>query len=186
VATMLGLVGQVLGAGWSLVQWVLKLAMLAAGGFAFWLTLEWVQRGWYGWAAFGLTIGVLLWGAVAAPFVARQKDAELAQALWARRYELADHSTILLDGARLDRHTELVRFRAALSFGFVTSEQASWWLLAGRDNVLAAGLFYTLLTLVVGWWAFPWGPIATVRAVYRNLRGGERITVGELLAELGA
>lgn len=43
----------------------------------------------------------------------------------------------------------------------------------------------TLWTLLLGWWALPWGPIRTVAALWTNLRGGDRATVGEvaLLAE---
>ncbi len=39
-----------------------------------------------------------------------------------------------------------------------------------------AGLPYSLFTLVAGWWGFPWGPILTVRALYRNFRGGVVLT----------
>jgi hypothetical protein len=38
------------------------------------------------------------------------------------------------------------------------------------------GLRYTLLSLVAGWWGFPWGPMFTVEAVYRNLMGGTDVT----------
>lgn len=39
-----------------------------------------------------------------------------------------------------------------------------------------AGLPYTLLTLVVGWWGIPWGPVWTVQSVLRNSRGGIDVT----------
>ena len=35
---------------------------------------------------------------------------------------------------------------------------------------------YTLLTLILGWWAFPWGPAFTIGAVRDNLRGGHDVT----------
>jgi len=35
---------------------------------------------------------------------------------------------------------------------------------------------YTLLTLILGWWGFPWGPAFTVGAVRDNLRGGQDVT----------
>lgn len=33
---------------------------------------------------------------------------------------------------------------------------------------------YSVLTLVLGWWGFPWGPIYTLGALGRNALGGER------------
>lgn len=35
---------------------------------------------------------------------------------------------------------------------------------------------YTLLTLLLGWWGFPWGPAFTIGAVRDNLRGGHDVT----------
>jgi len=35
------------------------------------------------------------------------------------------------------------------------------------------GLGCSLLTWFIGWWGVPDGPVATVRAIWRNMRGGE-------------
>lgn len=35
---------------------------------------------------------------------------------------------------------------------------------------------YTLLTLALGWWGFPWGPAFTIGAVRDNLGGGQDVT----------
>lgn len=35
---------------------------------------------------------------------------------------------------------------------------------------------YLLLSLVAGWWGFPWGPIYTIECLYRNLCGGIDVT----------
>lgn len=35
---------------------------------------------------------------------------------------------------------------------------------------------YSLVTLALGWWAFPWGPAFTVGAVRDNLQGGRDVT----------
>ena len=45
----------------------------------------------------------------------------------------------------------------------------------GQSRVWA-GLPYTLISLVAGWWGIPWGPIYTIQSVYRNLRGGIDVT----------
>ncbi len=43
------------------------------------------------------------------------------------------------------------------------------------------GWFSTLASMLLGWWGIPLGPIYTVRAVALNLRGGEVVSVGDLL-----
>jgi hypothetical protein len=31
---------------------------------------------------------------------------------------------------------------------------------------------WSLLTGVLGWWGFPWGPVFSVQSIFRNLKGG--------------
>jgi hypothetical protein len=38
------------------------------------------------------------------------------------------------------------------------------------------GLRFTLLSLLVGWWGIPWGPIYTVQSIWINLGGGKDVT----------
>ena len=44
---------------------------------------------------------------------------------------------------------------------------------------------YTLLTLLLGWWGIPWGPIYTIGALITNFSGGKDVTA-EVLASLGS
>jgi hypothetical protein len=37
-------------------------------------------------------------------------------------------------------------------------------------------LLYSLLSLLLGWWGLPWGPIRTLQAVFVNLTGGQDVT----------
>lgn len=46
---------------------------------------------------------------------------------------------------------------------------------AGHGTV-GAGLPFTLVSLLFGWWGFPWGPIYTIETIYRNLCGGIDVT----------
>ncbi len=39
---------------------------------------------------------------------------------------------------------------------------------------------YCLISLLVGWWGIPWGPIWTVSTTYRNLAGGLDVTASVL------
>lgn len=53
---------------------------------------------------------------------------------------------------------------------------------AGESTVIGS-LPYTLLSLFLGWWGFPWGPIYTVQTVFKNFRGGRDVT-NEIAAAL--
>lgn len=46
---------------------------------------------------------------------------------------------------------------------------------AGASRV-TPGLKWTLLTLLVGWWGIPWGPIFSIQCIYTNLTGGKDVT----------
>src|SRR6266852_7285584 len=47
-----------------------------------------------------------------------------------------------------------------------------------HQSRIIKGLPWTLLTLVVGWWGIPWGPIRTVQSLWINLSGGTDVTAG--------
>ncbi len=44
------------------------------------------------------------------------------------------------------------------------------------ESAVAKGMPYTLLSLVAGWWGFPFGFIYTPMSLYTNLRGGKNVT----------
>jgi len=37
-------------------------------------------------------------------------------------------------------------------------------------------LKFTILTMLLGWWGIPWGPIYTIGSIFRNLSGGVDVT----------
>ena len=49
------------------------------------------------------------------------------------------------------------------------------------ESRVGKGASYTLISLICGWWGFPWGPIHTVGSLATNLGGGRDVT-GEILA----
>jgi hypothetical protein len=53
-----------------------------------------------------------------------------------------------------------------------------------NENAVVKGLPWTLLTLVMGWWGIPWGPIYTVSSLVVNLKGGKDVTA-HMLPTLG-
>jgi len=50
------------------------------------------------------------------------------------------------------------------------------YLVRAGENRILKGLPWTLITLLVGWWGIPWGPINTVRTLWTNFHGGEDVT----------
>ena len=60
----------------------------------------------------------------------------------------------------------VMSFRRSSDIYFVTTEQP----------FTRARLGYSLLSLVAGWWGFPWGPIFTFQSLWTNLSGGRNVT----------
>lgn len=44
------------------------------------------------------------------------------------------------------------------------------------ESTFRHGFVYTLISLVLGWWGIPWGPIHTVTSVFSNSFGGKDVT----------
>ena len=53
------------------------------------------------------------------------------------------------------------------------------------DNAVVKGLPFSLLSLVMGWWGIPWGPIYTIQGLWINFSGGKDVTK-EVLASMSA
>ena len=69
-----------------------------------------------------------------------------------------------------------VTYRYALSLFFFTySGQSNVIELAAGQSAWVRGLPYTVLSLLLGWWGLPWGPIRTLQALITNLGGGEDV-----------
>jgi hypothetical protein len=50
------------------------------------------------------------------------------------------------------------------------------------ESATAKGLPFVLLSLVLGWWGFPWGPIYTIATLIANLSGGNDVTAEVIAA----
>jgi hypothetical protein len=51
------------------------------------------------------------------------------------------------------------------------------------ESALSASIGYILLSLFLGWWGIPWGPIYTISSIYTNLTGGKDVTQ-EMMASI--
>ena len=60
----------------------------------------------------------------------------------------------------------VITFRRSSNIHFISHEQ----------NAVFKGIPFTLLSLVLGWWGIPWGPIYTIQGVWVNFKGGKDVT----------
>ena len=73
--------------------------------------------------------------------------------------------------------TRYVVFQYCISIGIMSFKRSSGIkALRPGQSRLRAGLPYTAISLVVGWWGIPWGPFWTLQTMIRNLRGGIDVT----------
>jgi hypothetical protein len=68
-------------------------------------------------------------------------------------------------------------FQYCFSVIFVTTKQQSQvYFIKANESTFPRHVWYTLATLIFGWWGFPWGPIYTISSVFMNFRGGNDVT----------
>jgi len=79
--------------------------------------------------------------------------------------------------AELERGGKFVMYQYCISIILMTFRRPSsiYFVPAGKSAAVK-GVGFTLLSLLLGWWGLPWGPIYTVGSVFKNLRGGEDVT----------
>ena len=79
--------------------------------------------------------------------------------------------------AEVRQGARFVIFEFVLSFIIVTRRRSSpVFFVRPGESVFFKCLPYNLLTVLLGWWSFPFGPALTIGAVRDNLRGGYDVT----------
>ena len=79
--------------------------------------------------------------------------------------------------AEVRQGARFVVFEYVLSFVIVTRRKTSpVFFIRPGEPLFFKSLPYNLLTLILGWWSFPFGPAFTIGAVRDNLRGGHDVT----------
>jgi hypothetical protein len=79
--------------------------------------------------------------------------------------------------AEVAKGGKFVYYTYCISIIFMTFRRSSdiHFVRAGESS-LTPGLGWTALSLVMGWWGIPWGPIYTIGALFTNLGGGKNVT----------
>ncbi len=84
----------------------------------------------------------------------------------------------------VERGARFVLYTYCISLVVVTLKRPSniSFLRPGQSPVIK-GLPFVLVSLLLGWWGFPWGPIYTVQCLVNDLLGGKDVT-NDILASL--
>lgn len=84
----------------------------------------------------------------------------------------------------LQRGAKFVVFQYCISVVLMTFRRGTdVYFVKSTESAAMKGLPFTLLSLVLGWWGIPWGPIYTIQSLITNGQGGKDVTQ-EVLASL--
>ncbi|MBN2500584.1 MAG: hypothetical protein JXB38_07410 [Anaerolineales bacterium] len=86
----------------------------------------------------------------------------------------------------LNQGAKFVIYQYCISVLIMTFKRRSniYFIRAG-ESALPNGLGFTILSLLLGWWGIPWGPIYTIQALVTNFQGGKDVTQ-EVLASMAS
>ena len=77
----------------------------------------------------------------------------------------------------LQQGGKFVMYQYCVSLLIITFRRSSKiYLIRHEDNAVVKGLPFTFLSLVLGWWGIPWGPIFTIQSIWVNFSGGKDVT----------
>ena len=70
-----------------------------------------------------------------------------------------------------------VYFAYTISLLIVTFRDVSGvYLIRAGENTAGKSFLFTVVSFLVGWWGFPWGPKFTMQAIRTHLQGGKDVT----------
>ncbi len=83
----------------------------------------------------------------------------------------------------LQRGGKFIFYQYCISILVMTFKRSSgvYFIKAG-ESTFNRGIGFSLLSLVLGWWGIPWGPIWTVSTIANNCAGGRDVTPKVLAA----
>ncbi|MDD5742306.1 MAG: hypothetical protein PHX87_02645 [Candidatus Peribacteraceae bacterium] len=79
--------------------------------------------------------------------------------------------------AEIARGGKFVIFTYAISILIMTFKRPTGiHFIRSGESAVPKGIPATLISLVLGWWGFPWGPIYTIQSIANNFSGGKDVT----------
>lgn len=77
----------------------------------------------------------------------------------------------------LQQGGKFVIYQYCISLLVITFKRSSnVYFIRHDENAVVKGLAFTLLSLLLGWWGIPWGPIYTIQSIWVNFGGGRDVT----------
>jgi len=86
----------------------------------------------------------------------------------------------------IGRGGRFVMYQYCISVLVMTFKRPSniYFMKAGERS-FGKGIGFSLMTLLLGWWGIPWGPIYTIQSLWVNFSGGRDVTK-EIMAQSAA
>jgi len=101
--------------------------------------------------------------------------------LWQKHPDFEEGKILSYQGYSINKDTQIRHYSGIISYFLSSTVFHSRPLLKEKDRIFYLGLFYSLVSLIVGWWQIPFGPYLTIRSLVRNLKGGEVYTIEEMI-----
>lgn len=111
----------------------------------------------------------------------KKKNSEFLQWIENNQEQIRSRGVIHDNGYAIDYSTELVQYYACISVLILTVKIPSRFYIKRSLASNIAMLIYTLST--VGWWGLPKGPIYTVYVIFKNITGGYKVKVSQLIEQ---
>ena len=84
----------------------------------------------------------------------------------------------------LEQGAKFVVFEYCISVVIMTFRRGSdVYFIRPGESAVGKSLPYIGLSLLLGWWGIPWGPIYTISSLVTNFKGGKDVTM-ELIASV--
>jgi hypothetical protein len=77
--------------------------------------------------------------------------------------------------------TIITQYFFTVSLVTVSFKVPSRFYIVGEENTAFVNSIYTLFSFLLGWWAIPKGPFYTISTLTNNIKGGNKLNVGELI-----
>ena len=98
--------------------------------------------------------------------------------------EHINSGNVLYHGIPITSDTVLRTYYFTISTGFISMKNQTRFYIDQYDQMALCSLENSLLSLVFGWWGFPHGIIYTIQTLLKNLRGGETVSVANLIRSM--
>jgi len=77
----------------------------------------------------------------------------------------------------LERGAKFVFYQYTISILVMTFRRSSSvYFIKGGESTVTKGLGFSFITLLLGWWGIPWGPIYSIGSLFNNFTGGKDVT----------